>query len=407
MGKQDSNFLQEQGKIESMNQKGCVLSLSKGFAPLIIIIIATLVIGVGVGGFLLFREKKISSFENEKTAQQKVSSEDITSPIEPTPSRTEPIPPSKPKTQPELKPKSAPPQGIFKNFFENGLNPLCSRDTCQQFCRDNPFACEAYCISRPQNKYCQQHFSFVYDADSSIGHPLMKFPEFRNYNYTFSDGKIDQKDPKIEHIGIEIDFYNKQTNKAGDFVFHTFTYPWGSELYRTKIFHDFGETALKPGGIIQQGSDVTYIVPLGTKVRATTGGIVTTNLSQKGSDHGHIGFSITKPESPLWSFGYDHIMNLTVKEGDRVVAGQILGETSNDDKWLSGDGYGVIEIGVAYTNTASTGHCPFMYLDESVKQDYLNKIKALHALWEEYTGNSSLYDEDNDFIPGCIKKTLE
>ncbi|MBI3443136.1 hypothetical protein HY008_00520, partial [Candidatus Woesebacteria bacterium] len=97
----------------------------------------------------------------------------------------------------------------------NELDPLCSRDACPEFCIDNPFPCEAYCVQRPQNKYCQRHFSFVYDINSSIGHPLMRVPEFRQYNYTFTNGTLVQKPPKIEHIGIEIDFYNKQTNKAG------------------------------------------------------------------------------------------------------------------------------------------------------------------------------------------------
>ena len=61
----------------------------KGFAPFIIIIIATLAIGFGVGGFLVFREKKMPLSENEKTVRQEVSSENMTIPIEPTPSPTQ------------------------------------------------------------------------------------------------------------------------------------------------------------------------------------------------------------------------------------------------------------------------------------------------------------------------------
>ena len=60
----------------------------KRFASLIIIVIATLVIGAGIGGFLLLPEKKIPSYENEKTVQQEVSF------IEPTPLRAEPVGPS-------------------------------------------------------------------------------------------------------------------------------------------------------------------------------------------------------------------------------------------------------------------------------------------------------------------------
>ena len=56
-----------------MKDKGYALSLSKGFAPLIIIVITTLVIGAGIGGFLVLREKKIPPPENEKTARQEES----------------------------------------------------------------------------------------------------------------------------------------------------------------------------------------------------------------------------------------------------------------------------------------------------------------------------------------------
>jgi len=291
---------------------------------------------------------------------------------------------------------------IFEIFQGRGLGPFCSYDECAEFCKNNPFACEAYCVKRPQNKYCQKHFSFVYDADSTIGHPLMRLPEFRNYNYTFTDGKLDQKEPVIEHIGITIDYYNKQTNTAGDFVFYTSTYLGDPEVYK-KVFHDYGEMVKDSSGSMKQSPEAAYIVPLGTKVRATTDGIITHITQRPESD---TGFVITKPESPLWTFGYDHVMNLTVKKGDRVVAGQILGEVSNFNPWLRADGYGLVEVSVAYTNTAYIAYCPFMYLDESVKQDYLDKIKALYASWEEYMGDSSLYDENNYFIPGCIQKNL-
>ena len=49
----------------------------KGFAPLIIIIIAILVISAGIGGFLVLREKKILFSENEKTIQQEKSLQKI------------------------------------------------------------------------------------------------------------------------------------------------------------------------------------------------------------------------------------------------------------------------------------------------------------------------------------------
>ena len=77
----------------------------RGFAPLIIIVII-LVIGAGVGGFLVLREKKTPFTENEKTSQQKESSEDMKNPIETIPSPAQSIQSPTPKIQPELKPKS-------------------------------------------------------------------------------------------------------------------------------------------------------------------------------------------------------------------------------------------------------------------------------------------------------------
>jgi hypothetical protein len=77
----------------------------KGFAPLIIIVIATLVIGAGVGGFLVLREKK--TLFSEKTVQQEIPSatpttENWTSPIKSTP-------PPAPTPPPQAIPPPPPP----------------------------------------------------------------------------------------------------------------------------------------------------------------------------------------------------------------------------------------------------------------------------------------------------------
>ncbi|MDP3725716.1 MAG: hypothetical protein Q8R36_00790 [bacterium] len=103
----------------------------KGFAPLIIIVIVTLVIGAGVGGFLVLREKKIPSFENEKTVQQEVPLEDIASPIEPTPSPVQSIQPPSPKTQPEPKPKSAPLQPTQVTASPTAPTPQSPSSACK------------------------------------------------------------------------------------------------------------------------------------------------------------------------------------------------------------------------------------------------------------------------------------
>lgn len=152
---------------------------------------------------------------------------------------------------------------------------------------------------------------------------------------------------------------------------------------------------------MKQVPEAAYIVPLGTKVRAIADGIV---VGIKQQDTGDYEMSIVKPESPSWTFGYDHIDNLLVKEGDHVSAGQVLGEVSDYNHWVSDYGYGVIEIALAFTRESFIAHCPFLYLDESVKQNYYEKITALYRAWETFMGNTSIYDEDKYEIPGCFVK---
>ena len=292
-------------------------------------------------------------------------------------------------------------QPVALPLFEKGLGPLCnSDDNCEEFCR-RAFHCEAYCLQHPENRHCKERFSFIH-TNPEIGHPLMKFPEFRNYKYNFSEGGIVQEEPKLKNIGVNIDFYNPTTNMAGDFVFDTFTYSWGG-VYNTKVFADFAETKYDGNERIYM-PEVTYIVPLGTGVMAISDGIVT---SIKLQETGDVELGITRPENPLWGFGYDHVINIRIKEGDRVEAGDVIGEVSNYSQWLREDGYGVVEISLVNLERGYTPHCPFKYLDESIKQDYLNKISALYKSWEKYIGNSSLYDEENNFMPGCIKEKLE
>lgn len=282
------------------------------------------------------------------------------------------------------------------NFLAGeGLGVLCDKNECMNFCSDNPFACEVYCVQHPNN-YCKERFSFVY-SDPSIGYPLLKFPEFREYPYKFEKGGIVEKEPTLQHIGVELDFFDVERNKAGDFVFSTFTYPWNSEVYNTHVFYDYGKV-IQSNGTVKTMPEVTYILPLGTKVYALTDGIV---VSIKHQDTGDYEMGIVKPENPSWTFGYDHIINLLVKEGDNVVAGQVIAEVSDYNKWLKGDGYGAVEVSLAYTRTSFVTHCPFAYLDESVKEDYFRKILALYDAWENYTKDTSAYSDKYD-VPGCI-----
>src|SRR3989344_2367719 len=261
---------------------------------------------------------------------------------------------------------------------EKGLGTLCSGEVeCRAFCYNNQRQCESYCRGS-QNELCTK----IFPAENP------------------SDTKKDDSKPQIEHIGIQLDFYDPLTNKAGDIKFHTFMYPWNSEVYNSKIFYDYGEVSPGEDGTIELEPQPVYIAPLGTKVRAITSGVV---LDIRKIYSGDYTIMVIKPEYPGWIYEHEHVINPTVNIGDTVTSGQVLAEVSNYNQWLRNDGYGVLDIGIlSSVNGKPLHHCPYQYLDESVKQFYFERIRALYTSWEEYTGNSSLYNEEEHAIPGCI-----
>jgi hypothetical protein len=207
--------------------------------------------------------------------------------------------------------------------------------------------------------------------------------------------------PEIENIGLEIDFYDKSTNRAGDFVFDTFIYPWGDEIYNEKIFYDYGETRTNEDGTTELEPQPIFIVPLGTKVHAITTGKV---LDVKKIYSGDYTIMLIKPENPKWVYEHEHVINPLVEIGDSVSAGQVIAEVSDYNSWLKDDGYGVLDIGILTTQEDGTPlhYCPFDYLNESIKEDYFEKINALYDSWENYMGDDSLYKQEKNKIPGCI-----
>lgn len=205
--------------------------------------------------------------------------------------------------------------------------------------------------------------------------------------------------PVIDNIGVEIDFYDEKTGRAGDFKFDTFEYSWGG-VYNTKVFYDYGETSYNEDGTHELEPQPIFIVPLGTKVRAITSGKVIAVKKLYSDDYT---IQMAKDENPEWVYEHEHVINPLVTEGDYVVSGQVIAEVSNYSRWLREDGYGVLDIGILTSdNGMPLHHCPFIYINESFKQEILEKITALYVSWEEYTGNTTLYDEDVNEMPGCV-----
>lgn len=96
---------------------------------------------------------------------------------------------------------------------------------------------------------------------------------------------------------------------------------------------------------------------------------------------------------------------MLVKVGDTVKAGQVVAEVS-DYSSKNTPGYGLVELGLFHpVDNEPTHWCPFEYLDSSVKDKINKDISALYTAWEEFMGDTTIYNESNYPVPGCA--TLE
>ena len=141
----------------------------------------------------------------------------------------------------------------------------------------------------------------------------------------------------------------------------------------------------------------TFIVPIGTPVRSLVDGVVA-NMPTLWS--GDISIQVTTDGTiQKWMYETEHVIKPKVKVGDRVTAGQIIGEVGNFNDGAP-EGYGTVEIGILKGGNPPQHVCPFAYLDESVKMETFKNILNLFKSWENYVGDQTLYEETK--IPGCL-----
>lgn len=170
---------------------------------------------------------------------------------------------------------------------------------------------------------------------------------------------------KIKHIGVELDYYNKATNKAGDFLFTK------EKLSFDRLFFDFGfEVPANSAGPAKKNPQPTFIVPLGTKVHALVDGTVNDVPKLYSNDYS----VMIQGEGSQLIFETEHVINVTVKKGDVVKAGDVIAEVSDYDA-KNYAGLGLVEIGILKGGGSGPPQhlCPFDYLDDSIKEDTLKK----------------------------------
>lgn len=199
-----------------------------------------------------------------------------------------------------------------------------------------------------------------------------------------------KSEAKIKHLGVNLDYYDPATGKAGDFVFTK------EDMSFNMLFMNYGYLIpASSAGPAKNQPQPTFILPMGTKVHALVDGEVFDVPQLYSGD-----YSVSVMGEGGLIFETEHVINVIVKKGDKVKAGDVVAEVSDYDakNWA---GMGLVEIGVLKGGSTPTHLCPFDYLDDSIKDDTLEKITALQKSWEEYRGDSSIYDESKIVVPGC------
>jgi len=273
--------------------------------------------------------------------------------------------------------------GSYTLSFTNA--PTGTYDICisipSGYTRNPPSECERVIVIR----------SLLYDKTlefSNNGHKALHGTAINFYliRKDAADPSLNVGEPPLKLKGIGVNFE--------DFVFTK------EKLEFNRLFIGFGFVI--PANQSSSGSDKrnpqpTYVVPMGTKVRSIVDGIVVAIPTLWSGD-----FSIQVTQDgtmQTWIYEMEHLIKPMVKVGERVTAGQVVGEVSNFSNGAP-PGYGAVEIGVLKGGRVAQHVCPFAYLDDTIREQTFIKLKALFTSWEGYIGDQTLYTDTT--IPGCL-----
>ncbi|MCA9328688.1 peptidoglycan DD-metalloendopeptidase family protein [Candidatus Saccharibacteria bacterium] len=212
-----------------------------------------------------------------------------------------------------------------------------------------------------------------------------------NNSKAVTSKESESAEARIKHLGVNLDYYDEETNKAGDFEFTK------QKIEFSRLFFEYGFTVpANSVGPEKKNPQPTFILPLGSKVYSLVDGEVFDVPKLYSNDYS---VQVQGENSDL-IFETEHVINVLVKKGDKVKAGDVIAEVSDYDA-KNYAGLGLVEIGILKGGNPPSHVCPFDYLDASIKDETLKKISALQKSWEEYLGDDSIYNEDV-YMPGCV-----
>ncbi len=198
-------------------------------------------------------------------------------------------------------------------------------------------------------------------------------------------------DPVIKNLLVDFEDWDQDTGRAGAFDFN-------ASYSEDKVFLEFGAEVEDAQGGAKLLPTFEYRVSPEANVYSPINGYIVSRKYQDSTADYEIGIGTVK-NYPSITVGIDHIKDLTVKKGDYVKAGDILGAPGT---WSST--HGRVELDIY----GSKGHyCPFTFFGKKLRSEYEQKIEQHMQDWEAFKLDTSIYDEEGmTYAAGCSYKTL-
>lgn len=220
-----------------------------------------------------------------------------------------------------------------------------------------------------------------------------------NYTAENSEQKAKESPVTIKSLPFEFGPFDPVTKRAGDFQFIDKPMPEGTQPV---LFSEFGYVS--PGNSSNNyqskiSPQPTVYLVAGTKIKAMIDGTVLSVIKLYSGDYS---IHMTGAGSEL-IFEHEHVIDPQVKEGDEVKAGTVIATASDVDA-SKVHGLSIFEMGILKGGNPPMHLCMFDYLDASIKDKTLSDITAFKVSWEEFRGDTSIYDEANTALPGCINR---
>ncbi len=200
-------------------------------------------------------------------------------------------------------------------------------------------------------------------------------------------GDVDREPPVLKNLIVSFEDYDPATQTAGDFIFQS---------NYNKMFLEFGAVVQGPDGpkILPT---FEYILDENAQVLAPCDGLITRLYFRDDSqDYSMI---IKNQENSTWFVNLDHIKNITVQEGDRLTAREVIGNPGN---WNNAPGLGRVELSVI-NDEERRNYCPFYVFDPALKSIYEAKVLQLMTDWETFKNDLTIYDQENMAAPACLQ----